>query len=323
MTGPLRILVTDRAWPDTSIEQRIASEIGAQIVEPTATGEEALIAAASAVDAIATNWAKVTDRVIRASSRCRIVARLGIGIDNIAVETATELGIPVTNCPDYCVGEVSDHALGMLLACARRLDVFSQRVRRGEYSSATQQPMQRIAGQTLGLVGLGRIAQTLVPKAKALGLEIIAYTRSGDDRGTGARMVTFDQLLSGSDYISIHAPLTPQTRHLFGAKAFAQMRPSAYLINTSRGGLIDQDVLYKALQQNLLAGAALDVFDPEPPDLGHPLFQDERVLATPHAAFISEQSLQQLRTEALQNVVAALSGRRPNNVVNPQIYSDR
>lgn len=323
MGDRFRVLVTDRAWPDTLIEQQILDQIDARVVEPVSTTEADLIRAAAGVDAIATNWAKVTDAVIRTSPHCRIVSRFGIGIDNIAVDTATSLRIPVTNCPDYCVSEVSDHALGLLLACARRIGLFHWRAKQGKYDLTTALPIQRIAGQTLGLVGLGKIAQTLVPKAKALGLNVIAHTQSGSDYGTGVRMVGFGELLASSDYISIHAPLTPQTRQMFGEAAFRQMRPSAYLINTSRGGLIDQQALFEALQENRLAGAALDVFDPEPPNLADPLFQDERVIVTPHAAFVSEQAVRQMRTEAMQNVVTVLSGSRPQNVINPQIYSDR
>ncbi len=323
MPARFRVLVTDRAWPDTMIEQQIVSEVDGQIVEPDCSGEAALIKAAATADAIATNWAKVSEAVIRANPRCRVVSRFGIGVDNIDVGTATELGIPVTNCPDYCVSEVSDHALGLLLACARRIGLFHLRARRGAYDPTTPVPIQRIAGQTLGLVGLGKIARALVPKARALGLNVMAHTPRGQDYGTGVRMVSFGELLSASDYISIHAPLTPQTRHIFDARAFAQMRPTAYLINTSRGGLIDHTALFEGLKRNELAGAALDVFDPEPPDLVQPLFQDERVIVTPHAAFVSEQAIEQLRTEAMRNVVAVLSGRRPNNVLNPQIYSDR
>lgn len=321
MAARLRVLITDRAWPDTSIESGILSRVGAEVVEPAATDEAALVAAASDVDAIATNWACVTEAVMRASGRCRTVARFGIGVDNIAVSAATALGIPVTNCPDYCVGEVSDHALGLLLACARRIGFFHGRTKRGEYNLAAARPMQRMSGQTLGLLGLGHIARELVPKALALGLNVIAHTTSGRDYGTGVRMVHFPDLLSSSDYVSVHAPLNDSTRRLFDAAALARMKPTAYLINTSRGGLIDEAALWDALQQNRLAGAALDVFDPEPPDLSRPLFQDERVIVTPHAAFVSEQSVWQLRTQVMEQVVAVLAGQRPNNVLNPQIYS--
>ena len=321
MPARFRVLITDRAWPDVSIERGVLARIDAEAVEPTATDEVDLIAAASNVDAIATNWAKVTEAVIRSSGRCRTVARFGIGIDNIDVSAATALGIPVTNCPDYCVGEVSDHALGLLLACARRIGFFHLRTKSGEYNLSSAVPMQRIAGQTLGLVGLGHIARSLVPKARSLGLNVIAHTASGNDYGTGVRMVTFDELLASSDYVSLHAPLSNSTRGLFGREAFAKMKPTAYLINTSRGGLVDEAALWNALQQNRVAGAALDVFNPEPPDLSQPLFRDERVIVTPHAAFVSEQSVRQMRTQAMEQIVAVLSGHRPNNVINPQTYS--
>ena len=321
MSARFRVLITDRAWPDTSVESDLLSRIGADVVESASTDEAALVAAASDVDAIATNWACVTEAVMRASGRCRTVARVGIGVDNIAVSAATALGIPVTNCPDYCVSEVSDHALGLLLACARRIGFFHGRTKRGEYKLAAVRPMQRIAGQTLGLLGLGHIARELVPKARALGLNVIAHTASGRDYGTRVRMVSFPELLASSDYLSVHAPLNDSTRRLFDAAALAQMKPTAYLINTSRGGLIDEVALWDALQRDQLAGAALDVFEPEPPDLSRPLFQDERVIVTPHAAFVSEQSVRQLRVQAMEQVVAVLEGRRPNNVLNPQIYS--
>ncbi len=323
MPARFRVLITDRAWPDTSIESGILARIGAEVVEPVSADEAGLIAAASDIDAIATNWAKVTEAVMRAGGRCQTVARFGIGIDNIDVSAATLLGIPVTNCPDYCVSEVSDHALGLLLACARRIGFFHLRTKRGEYDLSAAAPIQRIAGQTLGLVGLGRIARALIPKARSLGLHVIAHTASGNDYGTGVRMVTCDELLATSDYVSLHAPLNNSTRGLIGCEALAKMKPTAYLINTSRGGLVDEAALLEALQRNRVAGAALDVFEPEPPDLSRPLFSDERVLVTPHVAFVSQQSVRQLRTQAMEQVVAVLSGQRPNNVINPQIYSRR
>lgn len=319
MPARFRVLMTDRAWPDTTIEQSVLAEADAELIEATATDEASLVGLAKDVDAIATNWAKVTDAVVRSCSRCRIVARLGIGIDNIAVATATELGIPVTNCPDYCVSEVSDHALGLLLACARRIGFFHLRTKRGEYNLGAAPLMRRLSGQTVGLVGLGRIAQALVTKLRALGFHLLAYTPSGSDHGTGCRMVPLDELLEHSDYVSLHAPLLPETRKLISAERLRRMKPTAYLINTSRGGLIDAAALWDALQAGKIAGAALDVFEPEPPDLNEPLYRDERVIVTPHAAFVSAESLEQMRRQAMEQVVQALRGERPNNLINPQI----
>ena len=216
------------------------------------------------VNAIAVNWAAVTDLVIRAARRCRVICRTGIGLDNIAVATATELRIPVTNIPDYCVGEVADHALALLLACARNIAFFHWRTKRGEYSLQAAPTMPRLAGKRLGLVGLGHIGRNLAGKARALGLEVIDHTASGNDHGTGCRMVAFDELLRESDFVSLHAPLTDATHHLFGLAQFETMKRSAFLINTARGGLIDHAALAAALERHLIAGAALDVFEPEP-----------------------------------------------------------
>ena len=316
-----RLLITDRAWPDTSIERDVLAPLDVEIVEPAGTDEASLIAAAANVDAIATNWAQVTGAVIAAAPNCRIVARLGIGVDNIAIPAATQRQIPVTNCPDYCVTEVADHALGLLLALARRIAFFHYRTKQGEYRLQSASGLRRLSCQTLGLFGLGRTGRELCQRARALGLRVIAHTSRGDNYGLNCDMVDFKTLLRESDYLSIHAPLTPATRHQFNAAALGEMRETAFLINTSRGGLIDHEALWDAIRRGRLAGAALDVFDPEPPDLSLPLFQDERVIVTPHAAFVSEESLTDLRSRVMQQVLAALRGERPENVLNPQIYT--
>jgi D-3-phosphoglycerate dehydrogenase len=315
-----RVLLTDRAWPDTSIEREILSTAGAELIEATDAHESALAALAADVDAIAVNWAAVTDGVIRGARRCRVICRTGIGLDNIAVATATELKIPVTNVPDYCVGEVADHALALLLACARNIAFFHERTKRGEYSLQVAPQMPRLAGKRLGLVGLGHIGRNLAGKARALGLEVLAHTASGKDHGTGCRMVPFDELLRESDFVSLHAPLIEATHHLLGLPQFEIMKRSSFLINTARGGLVDHAALATALERHWIAGAALDVFEPEPPDLSSALFQDERVIVTPHAAFVSHESLIELRTRVAHQIVDVLSGHRPQGVVNPEAY---
>ena len=317
MSTRFRVLMTDRAWPDTEIETAILWAVDAELIEAPATDEATLVRLAADVDAIATTWARVTDVVIRSSPRCKVISRFGIGLDNIAVTTATELGLPVTNCPDYCVSEVSDHALGLILACARRIGFFHWRTKRGEYNLGAATTIRRLSGQTVGLIGLGRIARELVPKLRALGLKILAHTPSGSDHGTGCQMVTVAELLKQSDFVSLHAPLVAETRYLINAERLSLMKPTAYLINTSRGGLVDPDALWEALQKNQIAGAALDVFEPEPPNLSDPLYCDERVIVTPHAAFVSAESLIAMRTQAVEQVVQALRGERPDNVVNP------
>ena len=319
--APYRVLLTDRAWPDSQIEREILAQAEAELIEAKDTSEAALCVLAADVDAIAANWAPVTEAVVRAARRCRIICRTGIGLDNIAVAAATKLKILVTNVPDYCVAEVADHALALMLACARNIAFFHVRTKRGEYSLQAAPAMPRLAGTRLGLVGLGHIGRNLAAKARALGLEVLGHTSSGNDHGTGCRMVSLDTLLSESDFVSLHAPLTSQTRHLLGLAQFEKMKRTAYLINTARGGLIEHADLWTALQRNLIAGAALDVFEPEPPDLSTPLMRDERVIVTPHAAFVSRESLNELRSRVAHQIVDVLSGRRPECVVNPEVFA--
>ena len=314
-----QVLITDRPWSDNTIERSILDEIDAQIIEADETDEERLVELARDADAIGVCWAPVTEGVIRAASGCRVISRFGIGLDNISVATATELGIPVTNVPDYCVSEVADHALALALALVRNVCFFNGRIDAGEYDLAAGPPMRRFSELTFGLVGLGRIGQAVLRRAHAFGFHVVAHTHSGNDHQTACRMVTFSELLAEADVISIHAPLSNATRHLFDRAAFTQMKDSAVLINTSRGPIVDQDALLDAVVESKIAGAALDVFETEPPDLTHPLFQHERVVATPHAAFVSGESVIELRTRATQHIADVLSGRRPQNIANPQV----
>jgi D-3-phosphoglycerate dehydrogenase len=317
------LLITDHPWDDSSIERELLAPHGIEVVDAPAGDEGTVLGLAPRADAIATCWARVTPAVIAAASRCRHIARMGIGLDNIAVDAATERGILVTNVPDYCVEEVAEHTIALLLAMARNVAWFHCQAQQGIYDLAAAPSMRRLQGQTLGLFGLGRIGWLVASKAASLGLDVIAHTASGDARGAAVRMVSFDELLATSDYLSLHAPLTPATRRVLDRAAFAKLKPGARLINTSRGGLVDEAALWEALQQQRLAGVALDVFDPEPPDLSRPLFRDERVIVTPHAAFVSQESLVELRTRVARQVLAALSGSTPENVINPHVLHRR
>ena len=316
-----RVLVTDRAWPDLDVERQILARADAEVIEAENADESTLLVLAPDVDAIAVCWAKLTPAIVNAAKRCRVISRLGIGLDNIPVELATSLGIPVTNVPDYCVDEVAEHTLAVLLSVARNLPFFHHRTKSGEYALRAAPPMHRLTGRTLGLVGLGRIGRAVATRARALGLNVLATTGSGTDGGTGCRMVSLQELLAESDWVSLHLPLSVDSRHLFRLREFETMRRTAWIINTSRGGLIDHAELWTALQRNLIAGAALDVFDPEPPDLSQPLFRDERVLVTPHSAFLSAESLLELRTRTANQIAAVLQGERPECVVNPEVFS--
>jgi D-3-phosphoglycerate dehydrogenase len=315
-----RVLLTDYAWPDVEIERRTLAEIDAELIVAEKSRQDAASLAGLAkeheVAAIMTNWAKVPESVIAAAPGCRIVSRLGIGLDNIDVKYCTSRGIPVTNIPDYCLIEVAEHALALLLALSRKVAYYHHETKAGRYQLQSGPKLRRIEGQTLGIVGLGNIGKKLAEKARGLGLQMLATTRTSRDPVLGVEYVSLDELLARSDYVSLHTPLTPETRHMLGAAQFAKMKPSAYLINTARGGLIDQPALQAALDAGQLAGAALDVQDPEPPDLSQPPFNDPRVIVTPHAAFVSEESLDNLRTRVARQVATRLTGGKPENVVN-------
>jgi len=311
-----KLLITDHPWPGIDIEERILNENGIDIVDAPVEDEATLVELARDVDAIATCWAKVTPAVIEAATKCQIVCRLGIGLDNIAIPTATARNIPVTNIPDYCVDEVADHAMGLALSIGRDIAFFHQRTKQGEYNLKAGPTMHRLEGRTFGLIGFGRIAQSLYRRASAFGMKVIATTPSGNDYGTGCEMVSLDEVLSRSNIISVHAPLTDESHHLLDADALAKTQPGVILVNTSRGPLIDPQALWDSIQSGHVAGAGLDVFDPEPPNLADPMYNDERVVVTPHAAFVSEESLIELRERVAHQVLDLLNGRTPENIVN-------
>jgi D-3-phosphoglycerate dehydrogenase / 2-oxoglutarate reductase len=316
-----KVLLTDYAWPRLDIERETLGEIDAELIvaeDQTAAG---LTALAVGVDAIMTNWAKVPAGVIHAAPNCRIVARFGIGLDNIDVAAATERRIMVTNIPDYCLIEVAEHALALLMALSRKVGFYHYQTKSGHYELKAGPVLRRIEGQTLGIVGLGNIGRVLAQKAAALGLNVLATRRSKRNAPNGVRFTSLDELLSQSDYVSLHLPLNGETRHLIGPAQLALMKPTAYLINTARGGLIDNGALASALAEGKLAGAGLDVQEPEPPQLDSPPWNDPRVIVTPHAAFVSEESLSNLRTRTARQVVTCLSGGRPENVVNPAVLA--
>jgi D-3-phosphoglycerate dehydrogenase / 2-oxoglutarate reductase len=317
-----RVLLTDYAWPDLDIERSILKDAGAELVVGEKKDPESLAQLAAGCDAIMTNWANVPESVIAASPRCKIIARLGIGLDNIDVAAATRRGIVVTNVPDYCVIEVAEHALALLLSLSRKVAFYHHETKSGRYNLQAGPTLRRIEGQTLGIIGLGNIGRRLAEKAVALRLHVLTTGRTKKDHKElppGVMWCERDELLEKSDYVSLHLPLTPETRNMIGAPQLERMKPGAYIINTARGGLIDNAALSAALKSGRIAGAALDVQDPEPPDLSQPPFDDPRVIVTPHAAFVSAESLENLRSRTARQVATRLQGGVPENVVNPNV----
>ena len=316
------VIATDIAWKSIQPEQEVLARVDARLVLAKTGSEAELLELAPEAEAILTNWAKVPASVVRAAPRLQVIGRYGIGVDNIAVDEATRLGIPVTNVPAYCLDEVSEHALALLLACARKVVQYNAGAHAGEWSAMSQAPLFRINGKTLGLVGFGKIARRLAPLAHALGLCILVYdpyAAADVVAGLGCAQVGLDELLSRADFVSIHCPLTEQTRGMIDAQRLRLMKPGAYLINTSRGAVVDQGALAQAVAQGTIAGAALDVFSPEPLPGNHPLYQMPNVILTPHVSFYSEESVRELEAQAAENVAAIFSGRRPASVVNPEV----
>ncbi len=315
-----KVLLTDYAWPDLDIERKELAKADAELIVAPSQDVGILSALAAQADAIMTNWAKVPAAVIESAPRCQIVARLGIGLDNIDVATCTARRIPVTNVPDYCLIEVAEHALALLLSLSRKVALYHYETMQGRYDLKAGPVLRRMEGQTLGIVGYGNIGSTFAKKAQALGLRILATSRRPREV-PGVRFCSLDDLLAQSDYVSLHMPLTPETRQIIAAPQLARMKPTAYLINTARGGLIDHAALAQALAAGQLAGAGLDVQDPEPPDLKQAPWNDPRVVVTPHAAFVSQESLENLRVRTARQVAARLQGGRPENVVNPDVLA--
>lgn len=317
-----RVLVTDYAWPTLDVERSLLDTVDAALIVAEPGGPDKLIEPARDVDAILTCWRQIPPAALETASRCRIVSRYGIGLDNIPVDRATELGIVVTNVPDFCLEEVAEHTLALIFACARRIVTFAAATQRGEWNLTAAPGLPRLSQQTLGLVGYGNIARTLARKAHALGMRIIAYTPrlAADALSPWGRATNdLDTLLAAADYVSLHVPLTESTRGLIDAAALRKMKPSAYLINTARGAVVDEDALVQALTEGWIAGAALDVMTTEPPPADHPLLALDNVIATPHAAFYSEPALVDLATKAAQHVLQVLQGHVPDHVVNPSV----
>jgi D-3-phosphoglycerate dehydrogenase len=244
-------------------------------------------------------------------------------VDNIAVETATQEGIVVTYLPDYCVDEVSDHVLALLLAWNRQLGFYDAAAKRGQWGGLTPPvPLVRLRGSRLGIIGLGRIGQAVAVKARAFGLELLGYDPHlplDAALPVAVRRVDLPTLLAESDYITLHTPLNEATRGLIGAREFAMMKDSAFIINCARGPIIDEDALYHALRDRRIAGAGLDVLERADPPPEHPLFQLDNLLVTPHVAFLSQQSVHELEVRTAQATADVLRGRRPQFLVNPEV----
>ena len=321
MDRPL-IAVADSPFPNLNPVEAVLSELDAELVmadEPTVEG---ILKVASQADGLMVTYGQITADVIAGLEKCRVIGRFGLGVDNIDIEAATKAGIAVVYVPDYCVDEVSDHAMAMLLDLARKVSFSNSLVQAGRWEMPAVTPLSRLRGRTLGLAGLGQIPRAVAPKAQAFGLKVIAFDPYIDKDVAAAldvELVDFEALLKSSDYVSIHVPMMPETENLFGADAFAQMKPDALLVNTARGPLVDIDALAKALDSGEIGGAALDVMPVEPPPADSPLLGRDNVILSPHTAFYSVEALDELQTKTARGVVDVLKGEKPVYPINPEV----
>ena len=289
-----------------------------------ATTEEEIIEKAKDADAILTGGAQMTRRVMEALPKCQAIVRYGIGYDTVDVDAATDNGILVVNIPDFCWEEVSNHAIALLLACAKKLVTLNNSLKQGSWGESARavRPMVQIYGQTLGLVGCGNLGRMTAIKAQCFGLNILGCDPYVDEFlcvECGINTVSLPEVLKESDFVSVHTLLNQETWHLIGEEEFKQMKPTAYFINTARGSVVDEAALIKALQEKWIAGAGLDVFEKEPADPDSPLFKMDNVVVTPHSAAYSDAASRRLTISVGQEAARVLSGRWPKNVVNKTV----
>lgn len=309
------VLVTDPIGGDASIISAVLAENDLSTITPT-SGQHWHQLAAEADGAIV-NLVAISMDAFAHLRRCHVIARLGVGVDNVDLRAARERGVVITNVPEYCREEVSDHALALMLALIRKIPSANADIAEGRWDQLRYRPIRRLSTMVLGLIGYGRLAQAFAKKAASLGMRVIAsdpYART--DSGQPVTLVDLSTLFSQADVVSLHVPLTNETRGMIDATALAKMKPRAFLINTSRGELVDESALAVALDDGQLGGAGLDVVAREPLDASSPLRRRHNVLLTPHMAFYSEDSLIELQRTAAEDVARVLNGQSPRHRVD-------
>ena len=306
-------------------EAKELAKVNAELVRADCTTEDEIIEAAKDADAVLSSGAPMPRRVMESLPKCKVIAEMGVGFNNLDVDAATDNNIVVTNCPgpEWCVEEVSNHAITLLLACAKKLFFLNNLTKQGRWiNEGDQAPVVSIHGQTLGLIGCGNIGRMTARKAQCFSLRVLGYDPYVDKslaKEHGITLVSLPELLKESDFVSVHTFLSEETRHLMGEREFKQMKPTAYFINTSRGPTVDEPTLIKALQEKWIAGAGLDVYEKEPVDPANPLLKMDNVVVMPHSASYSDAAFKLLRITVGQEAARVLSGQWPKNVVNKSV----
>ncbi len=317
-----QIVITDYNYENLKQEKKIFSNFNAELLDFQCRTEENVIAAAKEADAVMVQFAPITRRVLESLKNCKVVVRYAVGFDNIDLDAATELGIRVINVPDYCTEEVSEHTVMLLLAIARKLCTLNRTVKADDWDYKAMKPVQRLKGKTVGLIGFGRIGRMVAKKLSGFQFRIVVYdpyVDQGIADDYGIEFVDFETVVAESDFISLHVPLNAETKYMLNANVFSKMGKCPFVINTGRGGLIQEEALIEALDQEKVQGAALDVMETEPIRLSHPLQSYENVILTPHAAWYSEEALVAIQLFAAKEVERVLQGREPKNLVNQEV----
>lgn len=320
----MKTVITDHPFPSLDLMKSMFSPNGIDLEVLETTDTENIINQTKTADAMIVGMAKIDKQVMEALERCKVIVRLGVGYDNIDISAATQQRIMVVNIPDFCTEEVSDHTMALVLMIARRVIQGQKAVREGKWGpmAIDFNSFKRVKDHTLGLFGFGRIARCVAEKAQGFKLTCIAYDPYVTKEAMvacGVEKVDMKELLTRSDYISPHSPLTKETENAFGLEEFQSMKRTAWIINTSRGPVIREEDLIKALEQKLIAGAALDVLAKEPPDKNHPFINLENVIITPHMASWTWDSRDDLQVKGSEEVIRVLKGERPKNLVNPKV----
>lgn len=317
-----KVVVTDYEYSTFAPEEAVLDQLGIKLTFEQCKTEDDVIAACKDADALINQYAPITRKVIEQLDNCKVISRYGVGFNTIDVDAATEKGIIVGNVTDYCMDEVSNHAMALLLGQARKVTLLNNAVKDGNWDFKVAVPIYRLKGQTLGLVGFGNIPQTVARKAKAFDLNVIAYdpfVTPETAAAHGVELVSLEELCERSDYVSVHVPLNAHTEKMISRKEFAMMKKEAFIINTARGPIIDEQALIEALQAGEIAGAGLDVLETEPIAADNPLLTMDNVILNPHSAFYSVEAETELKRKTAENVFDVLSGYYPTYLVNKAV----
>ena len=322
MSEARTVVITANIFPGMDTEREMLAPHNVELVKrPCRNGEELAEAGREAVALLVGN-VRIDAEVLSHLPRCLAIVKPAVGVDNIDLEAATAAGVCVANVPDYGTDEVATHAMALLLNAIRYVDAEAAAVRGGRWQPKPPYPIQRSAGRTLGIIGFGRIGQSVARKAAGFDWRLLAwdpYISDDEIRSKNAEPVGFETLLAQSDFVTLHLPLTEETQAMIDASALAKMKPTAFLVNTARGGIVDSAALLEAVESGQIAGAAVDVVEEEPPPPDHPLYRTDRILVTAHVAWYSEQAFRDVRVKAVQEVARVLQGQLPLNLVNPGV----